>query len=78
MYTSTHRFFQRLHSYSSHCSPYSSYDMDMENVFENQEFLKSGIISFILMTFTYDSRVILQREIRSQSPLETKELKNVP
>ena len=52
--------------------------MDMENVFENQEFLKSGIISFILITFTYDSRVILQREIRSQSPLETKELKNVP
>ena len=50
----------------------------MEDVFENQEFLKSGIISFILMTFTYDSRVILQREIRSQSPLETKELKNVP
>ena len=32
---------------------------DKENLFDNQKLLKLVIISFILMTFTFDSRVIL-------------------
>ena len=32
---------------------------DEENLFDNQGLLKLMIISFILMTFTFDSRVIM-------------------
>ena len=38
-----------------------------ENLFDNQEFLRLAIISYILMTFTFDSSVTVYGEIRSQS-----------
>ena len=56
---------------------YISSGTDKENLFDNQELPKLVIISFILMTFTYDSRVILWGEIRSQSLLIVKGSKGV-
>ena len=56
---------------------YNSSGTDKENLFDNQELPKLVIISFILMTFTYDSRVILWGEIRSQSLLIVKGSKGV-
>ena len=47
---------------------------DKENLFDNQKLLKLVIISFILMTFTFNSRVILYGEIRSQTHFEVKGL----
>ena len=38
---------------------YNSSGTDKENLFDNQELPKLVIISFILITFTYDSSVIL-------------------
>ena len=40
-------------------SLYNSSGTDKENLFDNQELPKVVIISFILITFTYDSSVIL-------------------
>ena len=36
-----------------------SHGTDKENLFDNQEHPTSEVISFILMTFTFDARVIL-------------------
>ena len=47
---------------------------DKENLFDNQKLLKLVIISLILMTFTFDSRVILYGEIRSQTHFEVKRI----
>ena len=63
------------YSYSPHCSLYIPYDTDKENLFDNQELLKLVIISFILVTSTFDSWVILWGEIRSQSLLGVEGLK---
>ena len=63
------------YSYSPHCSLYILYDTDKENLFDNQELLKLVIISFILVTSTFDSWVILWGEIRSQSLLGVEGLK---
>ena len=40
------------------------YGTDRENLFDSQGLLKLVIGSFILMTFTFDLRVILYGEIR--------------
>lgn len=40
--------------YSPHFSLYISYSADRENLFDDQELPKLVIISFILMTFTFD------------------------
>ena len=45
------------------------------SLFNHQKLLKLVIISFILMTFSFDSRIILQGEIRSWSLLRVKGLK---
>ena len=47
----------------------------MENLFKNQGPLWWVIISLILMTVMFESKVILLGEIRSQSLLEIKGLK---
>ena len=47
---------------------------DKENLFDYQKLLKLVIISLILMTFTFDSRVILYGEIRSQTHFEVKRI----
>ena len=54
---------------------YIPYDTDKENLLDNQELLKLMIISFILVTSTFDSWVILWGEIRSQSLLGVEGLK---
>ena len=36
-----------------------TFDTDKENLFDNQELLKMVIISYILITFTFESRLIL-------------------
>ena len=41
--------------------------MDKDNLFDNQELFELVIIFFALVTFTFDSRVILWDEIRIQS-----------
>ena len=56
---------------------YNSSGTHKENLFDNQELPKLVIISFILITFTYDSRVILWGEIRSQSLVIVKGSKGV-
>ena len=43
------------YSYSPHCSLYIPYDTDKENLFDDHELLKLVIISFILVTSTFDS-----------------------
>ena len=58
-----------MYLYSTHCFLYISDSTDEESLFDNQEFVKLMIISFILMTFEIDSRVMLLGEIRSQSLL---------
>ena len=55
-----------------------SYGADKENLFVNQELLNLVITAFILMTFMFDSRVLLQGEIRSQLPLGLRLSKSVP
>ena len=46
---------------------------DKENLFDNLELLKVVIISFILITFLFDLRVILSGETRSQLLCSLKE-----
>ena len=58
-----------MYLYSTHCFLNISDSTDEESLFDNQEFVKLMIISFILMTFEIDSRVMLLGEIRSQSLL---------
>ena len=58
-----------MYLYSTHCFLYISDSTDEESLFDNQEFVKLMIISFNLMTFEIDSRVMLLGEIRSQSLL---------
>ena len=55
-------------------SLYNNYGTDKENLFNIWEICKLVIISYNLMTFTFDPRVILQGEIRSQSPSGVKGL----
>ena len=64
------------YSYSPHWSPYISFVTDKENLLDNQELPKLVIISFILTTFTFDSRVIPWGEFRNQSILGAKGLKS--
>lgn len=45
---------------------YISKGVEKENMFDNQELFKSAIISYILKTFTFDSRVTQWGEIRDQ------------
>ena len=54
-------------SYSPRCSLNISYGTDEKNLFDNQERPTLVIISFILMTCTFDLKVILYGEIRSQT-----------
>ena len=51
---------------------YIFYGIKNENLPENQELPKLVIISFILMTLVFDSKVILHGEIRCQSLLGVK------
>ena len=44
----------------------------MENLFDNHELLKLVVISINLRTYTFNIRVILHREVRSQSLLGVK------
>ena len=60
--------FNSLHpsvtKHSPYCSLYISHGIDMENLFNNQEFLECGVTIFcILTTFMLDSAVIMYREI---------------
>ena len=52
----------------------NNYGNDKENLFNIWELHKLMIISYNLVTFTFDPRVILQREIRSQPPSGVKGL----
>ena len=54
-------------------SLYNNYGTDKKNLFDIWEICKLVIISYNLMTFTFDPRVILQGEIRSQSPSGVKD-----
>lgn len=65
---------QYLHSYSPQCSLYISHGSDKESLFGNQEFLEVEMISFILVTFTFDLGLMLQGEIASQTLLRVKGL----
>ena len=60
--------------YSLHCSLYVSYVTEKETLFSNRELLKLVIISFILVTYTFDSRVTLYGETRSQTLVAVKAL----
>lgn len=55
--------------YSLYCSICISYDSYKENLFDNYVLLLLVIISFTLMTFTFDSPLVVWEEIRSLSPL---------
>ena len=50
-----------------HCSLNSSYATDRKNFFDDQELLKLVISSCFLVTFTFDSRVLLFGEILEAS-----------
>ena len=54
-----------------------SYGADKENLFVNQELINLVITAFILMTFMFDSRVLLQGEISSKLPLGVRLSKSV-
>lgn len=58
-----------LYSFSPHCSVYISPVTEKENFFDNQGLIKLMIISFFLLTSSFDSRAIMSGEIRSQSLL---------
>ena len=45
---------------------------DKENLFDNLEILKLAITSFIILTFTFDLRVVLKKEIRIYSAFGVK------
>ena len=47
---------------------------EKENLFSNRELLKLVIISFVLVTYTFDSRVTLYGETRSQTLVAVKAL----
>ena len=51
---------------------YISCGDDMENLFDNLELLKLVVISISLRTYTFNIRVILHGEVRSQSLLGVK------
>lgn len=51
---------------SPYWSLYISQGVEKENLFDNQELFTSAIISYILKTFTFDSRVTRWGEIRGQ------------
>ena len=55
------------YAYSPYCPLNISKGADKENLFTNQEFLCSMIISLILVTLMFDSGVILSGEISCQS-----------
>ena len=40
---------------------------DKENLFDNLELLKLAIITFIIIVFTFDLRMVLKEEIRIYS-----------
>ena len=69
--------FTPYHQYAY--SPYLSLDIstgsDKENLFSNQQLLQLVIISFILMTLMFDLRELLQGEIRCQSLLGVRKLR---
>ena len=65
---------QHQSAYSLYYSLYISYATDKENLFNNQEPLKLGIISFILMTLMSDLRVILWGGIRCKSLMRVKSM----
>ena len=54
--------------FSIYSSLYNSWGADSENLFNNQELLSLVIISFILVTFRFDSGLILLGEIKCSSP----------
>ena len=62
-------------AYSPYCSLYISWAVDMENLFNNQEFYTLLVISLILVTLMFDSGVILKGEIWSWSLLGVKGLR---
>lgn len=51
--------------YSLYCSICISYDSYKENLFDNYVLLLLVIISFTLVTFTFDSPLVVWEEIRS-------------
>ena len=55
-------------------SLYNNYGSDKKKLFDIWEICKLVVISYNLMTFTFDPRVILQGEIKSQSPSGVKGL----
>ena len=56
----------RCFIHSPYWSLYISQGVEKENLFDNQELFTSAIISYILKTFTFDSRVTRWGEIRGQ------------
>ena len=76
-YTDKGNLFDPLHPnnskwYSEHWSLHISNGNDKEKLFDNLELLKLVTIFIILITLTFDSRVKLWWEIRSQSLLGVK------
>ena len=45
---------------------------DKENFFDNLELLKLAVTSFIILTFTFDLRMVLKKEIRIYPAFEVK------
>ena len=45
---------------------------DKENLFENLELLKLAVISFMIIVFTFDLRMVLKEEIRIYSAFGVK------
>ena len=62
-------------SNSPNFSLFKNYGTDKKNLFDIWELCKLVIISYNLMTFTFDPGVILRGEVRSQSPSGVKGLK---
>ena len=54
----------QMYANSPYCFLYNSQGADKENLFINQENIKSVIISFILMTLLCNAAAILLGEIR--------------
>ena len=53
------------YAYSPYCSLYISYCAGKENLFNNQEFLQLIVISFVLVTWMFDSEVILKDKLNA-------------
>lgn len=47
---------KRFKTYSPHCSFYTFHGTDKENLFDNRKLLKLVFISFIPITFSFDTR----------------------